>query len=115
MSAASLGDPVFSGSVSSSSNSDKNITFATGTDENNNTTYPFFAAGSFKPDVQLPEVNLSVTVGSGAVSSITAPTYRNMFQASGVGFSMLLKSLSRHRMVVATRQLRLRALMQMVR
>ena len=87
VSAASLGDPVFSGSVSSSSNSDKNITFATGTDENNNTTYPFFAAGSFKPDVQLPEVNLSVTVGSGAVSSITAPTYRNMFQASGVGFT----------------------------
>ena len=38
-------------------------------------------------DVQLPEVNLSVTVGSGAVSSITAPTYRNMFQASGVGFT----------------------------
>lgn len=87
VSAASLGDAVYSGSVSSSSNSDQNITFATGTDENNDTTYPFFAAGSFNPDVQLPESNFSITITSGAVTAISAPTYRGMFSASGVGFT----------------------------
>ena len=38
VSAATLGNSVFSGSVASSSNSDQNITFSTGTDENNATT-----------------------------------------------------------------------------
>jgi hypothetical protein len=87
VSAATLGDSVFSGSVASSSDSDKNITFATGTDENNATTYPFFAAGAFKPDVQLPESNFTVTInGDGNITAVSAPTYRSNFDTSGVGF-----------------------------
>ena len=87
VSAATLGDSVFSGSVASSSDSDKNITFATGTDENNATTYPFFAAGAFKPDVQLPESNFTVSInGDGNITAVSAPTYRSNFDTSGVGF-----------------------------
>ena len=87
VSASSLGDAIFTGVVSSSSNADKNITFSTGTDENNATTYPFFAAGSFDPDVQLPENNFSITITSNVVTAISAPTYRGMFSTSGVGFT----------------------------
>ena len=87
VSAATLGNSVFSGSVDSSSDSDQNITFATGTDENNATTYPFFAAGAFKPDVQLPESNFTVTInGDGNITAVSAPTYRSNFDTSGVGF-----------------------------
>ena len=87
VSAATLGDSVFSGSVASSSDSDKNITFATGTDENNATTYPFFAAGAFKPDVQLPESNFTVTInGDGNITAVSAPTYRSNFDTSGGSF-----------------------------
>ena len=87
VSAATLGDSVFSGSVASSSNSDQNITFATGTDENNATTYPFFAAGAFKPDVQLPEGNFTVSInGDGNITAVSTPTYRSNFDTSGVGF-----------------------------
>ena len=87
VSAATLGNSVFSGSVASYSNSDKNITFATGTDENNATTYPFFSAGAFKPDVQLPESNFTVSInGDGNITAVSAPTYRSNFDTSGVGF-----------------------------
>ena len=87
VSAATLGDSVFSGSVASSSNSDQNITFSTGTDENNATTYPFFAAGAFKPDVQLPESNFTVSInGDGNITAVSTPTYRSNFDTSGVGF-----------------------------
>lgn len=87
VSAATLGDSVFSGSVASSSNSDQNITFATGTDENNATNYPFFAAGAFKPDVQLPEGNFTVSInGDGNITAVSTPTYRSNFDTSGVGF-----------------------------
>ena len=75
VSAGSLGDPIFVGTVSSLSDSDKNITFSTGIDENNNTTYPFFAAGSFDPDVQIPI--LTATVSSNAVSSISVDYSRS--------------------------------------
>ena len=88
VSAGSLEDPIFVGTVSSLSDSDKNITFSTGIDENNNTTYPFFAAGSFDPDVQIPI--LTATVASNAVSSISVD-YRSMFDfpstITQVGFS----------------------------
>ena len=87
VSAATLGNSVFSGSVDSSSNSDQNITFATGTDENNATTYPFFAVGTFKPDVQLPESNFTVSInGDGNITAVSTPTYRSNFDNSGVGF-----------------------------
>ena len=87
VSAATLGNSVFSGSVASYSNSDKNITFATGTDENNATTYPFFSAGAFKPDVQLPESNFTVSInGDGNITAVSTPTYRSNFDTSGVGF-----------------------------
>lgn len=87
VSAATLGNSVFSGSVDSSSNSDQSITFATGTDENNATTYPFFAVGTFKPDVQLPESNFTVSInGDGNITAVSTPTYRSNFDNSGVGF-----------------------------
>jgi hypothetical protein len=87
VSAATLGDSVFSGSVASFSDYDKNITFATGTDENNATTYPFFADGAFDPNVQLPESNFTVSInGDGNITAVSAPTYRSNFDTSGGSF-----------------------------
>jgi hypothetical protein len=70
VSASSFGPAVFRGTVSAFSNSDNNITFATDTDDNNDTVYPFFATGSFDPDVMIPQV-LSVTVAGGSVTGVT--------------------------------------------
>jgi hypothetical protein len=69
VSASSFGPAVFQGTVSAFSDSDKNITFATYTDDNNDTVYPFFAAGSFDLDVMIPQA--SVTVSSGSVTGVT--------------------------------------------
>ena len=66
-----------------SSSSGSSITFATGTDENNNTTYPFAAAGVFNPNAQIPKLTASV---SGAVTSI-AVSYPGGFDNTGSGFS----------------------------
>ena len=66
-----------------SSSSGSSITFATGTDENNNTTYPFAAAGVFNPNAQIPILTASV---SGAVTSI-AVSYPGGFDNTGSGFS----------------------------
>ena len=69
VSASSFGPAVFQGTVSAVSNSDNNITFATDTDDNNDTVYPFFATGSFDPDVMIPQA--SVTVAGGSVTGVT--------------------------------------------
>ena len=69
VSASSFGSAVFQGTVSAVSNSDNNITFATDTDDNNDTVYPFFAAGSFDPDVMIPQA--SVNVSGGSVTGVT--------------------------------------------
>jgi hypothetical protein len=69
VSASSFGPAVFQGTVSAVSNSDNNITFATDTDDNNDTVYPFFATGSFDPDVMIPQS--SVTVAGGSVTGVT--------------------------------------------
>ena len=69
VSASSFGPAVFRGTVSAVSNSDNNITFATDTDDNNDTVNPFYAAGSFDPDVMIPQA--SVTVAGGSVTGVT--------------------------------------------
>ena len=69
VSASSFGPAVFQGTVSAVSNSDHNITFTTSTDDNNDTVYPFYATGSFDPDVMIPQA--SVTVTSSSVSGVT--------------------------------------------
>jgi len=69
VSASTFGTAVFQGTVSAVSNSDNNITFATYTDDNNDTIYPFFATGSFDPDVMIPQA--SVTVAGGSVTGVT--------------------------------------------
>jgi hypothetical protein len=69
VSASSFGPAVFQGTVSAVSNSDNNITFATDTDDNNDTVYPFFATGSFDRDVMIPQA--SVTVSGGSVTGVT--------------------------------------------
>ena len=90
VSASTLGDSVFTGVVASN-DGDKNVTFATETDENNNTTYPFFAAGSFDPAVQVPEANGSrytINLSSKVITSISNPTYGpSGFDTSGTGFA----------------------------
>ena len=87
-SASTLGDPIYSGSVSSHNNSTKVITFLPSTDENNNTIYPF-VSGSFNPNIQLPESNYTVEFDSdGNITSISDPTYGpDGFDTSGIGFS----------------------------
>jgi hypothetical protein len=76
------GDPVFSGSVSSVS--DNNLTFSTGLDDSNNTTYPFYASGSFNKDVQVP--TLSPTISSESVTGLTI-TYDSGFDSDLTGFT----------------------------
>ena len=68
VSASSVGDAVYSGVVDSVTDSDT-LTFATITDEDNNTVNPFFAAGTFNKDAQVPK--LTASVSSGSVSSIS--------------------------------------------
>jgi hypothetical protein len=68
VSASAVGDPVYSGVVDSVVDSDT-LSFATSTDEDNNSVNPFYAAGSFQNDVQVPE--LTASVSGGAVSAIT--------------------------------------------
>ena len=64
VSASITGEAIFTGSVDSVT--DSNITFSTYLDENNNTTYPFFARGSFNRNVQVPKIT-STTPSSGAI------------------------------------------------
>ena len=80
VSASSFGTAVFRGTVSAVSNSDNNITFATDTDDNNDTVYPFFAAGSFDPDVMIPQA--SVNVSGGSVTGVTL-SYGSMTVTDG--------------------------------
>lgn len=71
VSASSFGSAVFQGTVSAVSNSDNNITFATDTDDNNDTVYPFFATGSFDPDVMIPQASVTVSSDDGNVTGVT--------------------------------------------
>ncbi len=81
-SASISGDPVYVGFVSSRDSS--SVTFDTGTDENNATTYPFAGAGVFNPNAQIP--NLTATLTAGAVSSISV-SYPGGYDATGSGFT----------------------------
>jgi len=71
VSASSFGPAVFQGTVSAVSNSDNNITFATDTDDNNDTVYPFFATGSFDPDVMIPQASVTVSSVDNNVTGVT--------------------------------------------
>ncbi len=84
VSASTVGDAVYSGVVDSVVDGDT-LSFATSTDEDNNTVYPFFAAGAFNKDVQVPELTASIT--SGAVSSISISYGTDGFQSSRTGFT----------------------------
>jgi hypothetical protein len=77
VSASITGDPIFTGTVDSVS--DTNITFATSLDENNATVYPFFAAGSFNKDVQVPKLTASL---SGVVVDSISIAYATPFDSS---------------------------------
>ncbi len=87
VSASVSGEPVFTGTVDSVS--DANISFATGTDENNQTTYPFFASGSFNKDAQIPVIT-STTPSAGAIPNTFSSSnisYGDGYQSSLTGFS----------------------------
>ncbi len=77
-SASISGDAVYSGVVSSSDSS--SVTFATGTDENNATTYPFAGANVFNPNAQIPNLT-----ADGTGSSITI-AYPGGYDSTGSGF-----------------------------
>ncbi len=77
-SASISGDAVYSGVVSSSDSS--SVTFATGTDENNATTYPFAGANVFNPNAQIPNLT-----ADGTGSSITI-SYPGGYDSTGSGF-----------------------------
>ena len=79
VSASTVGDAVYSGVVDSVVDGDT-LSFATSTDEDNNTVYPFFAAGAFNKDVQVPE--LTASISSGAVSGISISYGTDGFQSS---------------------------------
>jgi hypothetical protein len=81
VSASTFGPAVFQGTVSVVSGND--ITFATDTDDNNDTIYPFFAAGSFDPDVMIPQVSATYDAnGSVTGVSFSNTHYSNMFTSS---------------------------------
>jgi hypothetical protein len=82
VSASSVGNAVYSGVVDSVSGN--SLHFATTTDENNNSVNPFFAAGTFNPDVQVPE--LAVSVSGDVVSSISVSYGLGGYVASRSGF-----------------------------
>ena len=82
VSASLTGEPIFSGSVSSVS--DSNITFSTSIDDNNETVFPFFADGSFNKNVQVPTI--TAAINSGSVSSLTV-TYPGAFDQNLAGFT----------------------------
>ena len=84
VSASSVGDPVYTGTVDSVTDADT-LTFATTTDEDNNTVYPFFAAGAFHKDAQVPQ--LTASVSSGSVSSISISYGTDGYQSSRTGFT----------------------------
>jgi hypothetical protein len=87
VSASITGEPIFTGSVSSVS--DTNITFSTSIDENNETVYPFFAAGSFNKDVQVPRIT-SPSISSGSVPNSFSSSnidYGGGFDSNLVGFT----------------------------
>lgn len=87
VSASITGDPIFTGVVDTVT--DTNITFATGIDENNNTTYPFFASGSFNKNVQVPKIT-SPAPSSGAVPNSFSSSnidYGGGFESSLTGFT----------------------------
>jgi hypothetical protein len=78
VSASSFGPAVFQGTVTAVSGND--ITFATDTDDNNDTVYPFFAAGSFDLDVMIPQV--SATISDESITAVT-PSYGGMAVTDG--------------------------------
>jgi hypothetical protein len=80
VSASSIGPAVFRGTVSALDSNDKNITFATYSDDNNDTIYPFFAAGSFDPDVMIPQVSATI---SGEIITAVTPSYGGMSVTEG--------------------------------
>jgi hypothetical protein len=84
VSASSVGDPVYTGTVDSVTDADT-LTFATTTDEDNNTVYPFFAAGAFHKDAQVPK--LTASVSSGSVSSISISYGTDGYQSARTGFT----------------------------
>jgi len=84
VSASVTGDAVFTGSVASRGTSDGNITFSTGLDESNNTTYPFFASGSFNKDVQVPSI--TPTISGGALTALTI-SYGDGYNTNLSGFT----------------------------
>ena len=84
VSASSVGDAVYSGVVDSVTDSDT-LTFATITDEDNNTVNPFFAAGTFNKDAQVPK--LTASVSSGSVSSVSVSYGSDGYQSYRTGFT----------------------------
>ena len=83
-SASISGDPVYVGVVSSRDSS--SVTFGTGTDENNNTTYPFAGSNVFNPNVQIPNLTATVSPSTLEVTSISI-SYPGSFDSSGTVFS----------------------------
>lgn len=87
VSASITGAPVFSGAVNSVT--DSNISFVTGVDDTNATTYPFFAAGSFIKSIQVPVIT-STTPSSGAIPddfSSSNISYGSGFRSDLTGFT----------------------------
>ena len=84
VSASTAGEAVYTGVVDAVTDSDT-LSFATTTDESNATVYPFFAAGAFHKDAQVPTLTVSVT--SGAVSGVSASYGNDGFQSSVTGFT----------------------------
>ena len=84
VSASSVGDAVYSGVVDTVVDSDT-LSFATSTDEDNNTVNPFYAAGAFNNDAQVPE--LTASVSAGAVTGVSVNYGSDGYQNSRTGFT----------------------------
>lgn len=84
VSASSVGDAVYSGVVDTVVDTDT-LSFATITDEDNNTVNPFYADGVFDRDAQVPE--LTASVSGGAVSGVSVSYGNDGYQSSRTGFT----------------------------
>ena len=77
-------DSVYTGTVSSTDDANAYLLFDTETNASGTVFYPFNGDSVFKPDVQIPEINASIS--GGELSSVTATYHTATFSSSKTKF-----------------------------
>lgn len=79
-------DSVFSGTISSVDDANNKVIFDTEKNITGDICFPFFAAGSFKTDVQIPKLSVSLTSGDNQTVSTISAVYYGGFSTAKSGF-----------------------------